>query len=341
MADVKSGGTVHELQRERELAALIRRGGARSQPSAAAREAVRSAVQAEWQQVVAERSRSRRARWSLAAAAMVAAVAVGVLVPALQAPPAAVAAVARVTGPAQIDADSIFGRRAPAREGAVVAVGDEIQSGTGGRVALDLGGLSLRLDEQSVLAMVAPDRVELRRGALYVDAGEEGSQNASLVVATPFGDLRHLGTQYETRLVAGGLRVRVREGLVRLDERSGATADAGAGEELTLLADKVVRRASVDTAGADWAWVGDIAPRYDLENRSLDEFLAWVGRETGRKVEFASPAALAEARRIVLRGTTAGLSPERALPAVLSTTSLRVGGQGGRLLIDFRTGEGS
>jgi hypothetical protein len=58
-------------------------------------------------------------------------------------------------------------------------------------------------------------------------------------------------------------------------------------------------------------------------------------------VQFASPAVLAEARRIVLRGTTAGLSPERALPAVLSTTSLRVGGQGGRLLIDFRTGEGS
>jgi hypothetical protein len=42
---------------------------------------------------------------------------------------------------------------------------------------------------------------------------------------------------------------------------------------------------------------------------------------------------------VTLRGSTAGLSPDRALAVVMSTTQLRYSEQSDRLLIDFRTRE--
>jgi ferric-dicitrate binding protein FerR (iron transport regulator) len=219
-----------------------------------------------------------------------------------------------------------------------VAPGDEIRSRPGGRLALRIGELSLRLDQDSDMTVLAADRVELRRGALYVDSGADATSGNRLRVATPFGDVSHVGTQYETRVTDDRLRVRVREGRVRIAVREGGVADGAAGQQLTF-GQGGVQRAAIDRASADWAWAGEIAPAYELENRSLAQFLSWVGRETGREVVFDSPASQAEAERIVLRGSTAGLSPERALAAVMSTTRLGHGESVDRLFIEFRTGE--
>jgi hypothetical protein len=55
----------------------------------------------------------------------------------------------------------------------------------------------------------------------------------------------------------------------------------------------------------------------------LSDFLDWVGRETGKRIVYASPQALQVARGVVLRGSIGELDPESALTAVLSTTELR------------------
>lgn len=52
-------------------------------------------------------------------------------------------------------------------------------------------------------------------------------------------------------------------------------------------------------------------------------FADWVARETGRKVVYQSPAAQSAAGELRLRGSIAGLDPDTALNAVLSTTQLR------------------
>jgi ferric-dicitrate binding protein FerR (iron transport regulator) len=323
---------------EPRLAGLIRQGGAREQPSAAMHAAVRTAAHREWRDVVAARTRRRNTRWSLAAAAAAAGLAVWLTLPMLQAPAAVVAAVTRVSGPVEIGAVGLFGRFAPVQAGADVTATAQIRSGSGGRVALQVGGTSLRLDENSVLAMVAPDRVALKRGAVYVDSGADGTAQSSLLIETPYGTVEHVGTQYETRLADGVLRVRVREGLVRLNDARQAI-EATAGEQVTLLSSGEVRRGAVGRAGGEWAWAGEIAPPFDIENRSLAEFLRWAARETGRDVAFASAASEGEAASVTLRGSVAGLNPERALAAVLSTTQLGYRETGDQLLIDFRTGD--
>jgi ferric-dicitrate binding protein FerR (iron transport regulator) len=218
-----------------------------------------------------------------------------------------------------------------------VRAGDELRSGAGGRAALELGGLSLRMDEHSTIELLAADRVALRKGALYVDA-EPGAAESSLVVETALGTLEHLGTQYESRLEAGDLRVSVREGRVRITAPTG-TLEGAAGEQLTIGADGRLGRGSMPVSGPRWGWVAEIAPPFELEDRRLDEFLRWVGRESGREVIFANPPAAAEAERVILRGSTRGLTPERALDAVLSTTRLDYEQAPGRLVIGFRAGD--
>jgi ferric-dicitrate binding protein FerR (iron transport regulator) len=319
---------------ERELAEIIRHAGSRAQPPAAARQAVREATAAEWRAVVADRNRRNRLRWTVAAAAVAAGVSV---MPLVQSPTVTVASVTRVSGPVDIDG-GLFARSVPIGQGGAVTAGAQIRSGSGGRVALQVGGASVRMDEESAITMTAPERIALTRGAIYVDADPAAPETLPLVIETEYGNVQHLGTQFETRLAGGGLRVRVREGRVRV--RGGQVSmESGAGEQVTLLATGEVKRAPVPLTGGEWAWTGEIAPPYDIENEPLAGFLHWVGRETGREIVFSSAASEAEAARVILRGSVEGLSPERALAAVLATTRLGYSEAPGRLLIDLKAGD--
>jgi hypothetical protein len=76
-------------------------------------------------------------------------------------------------------------------------------------------------------------------------------------------------------------------------------------------------------------------PQFDIDGRGLYEFLQWVSRESGNRLVFVSPATEAEAKRIVLSGSVAGLLPVEAMTAVLSTTHLRGVLRDGSLIISF------
>ena len=322
---------------ERQLAELIRHAGSRVEPPAAMRDAVREAAASEWRAVVASHARRRTLRWSMTAAAVVAGLAVWLALPLVRAPAAVVASVIRVNGPVDVGG-GLFAGFTLMRSGGAVMAGAEIRADSGGRVALQIAGTSVRLDENSAMTMIAPGRIALKRGAIYVDADPAASAASPLVIETAFGTVEHLGTQYEARLSDGGVRVRVREGRVRLmgEQRS---VESHAGEQVTLLATGDVRREPLARADGEWAWVGEIAPACNIENKSLADFLHWVGRETGREITFSSSASEEEAAHVVLRGSVDGLSPERALAAVLATTRLGYSETPGRVLIDFKAGE--
>jgi hypothetical protein len=83
--------------------------------------------------------------------------------------------------------------------------------------------------------------------------------------------------------------------------------------------DGSVARAQVDPHGQAWHWAAAVAPEFTIDGRSLDEFLAWAGRETGRKIIYTSPDAAREAEQTMLKGSTSGLSPEAAVAAVFAS----------------------
>lgn len=322
---------------EHQLAEIIRHAGSRAQPPAAVRDAVREATAAEWRAVVASRARRSRLRWSVAAAAVAAGLTVWITVPLVQPPAAVVASVTRVGGPVD-SGGGLFASPAPMQPGAAVMAATEIRSGPGGRVALQMGGTSVRMDEQSTIRMIAPGRIALARGAIYVDADPAVAGSSPLVIETEYGTVQHLGTQFETRLAGGGMRVRVREGQVRIMGGQ-VSVESAAGEQVTLLRTGDLQRESVPRTGGEWAWVGEIAPPYDIDNKPLAGFLHWIGRETGREIVFSSAESEAEAARVILRGSVEGLTPERALTAVLATTRFGYTEAPGRVLIDFKAGD--
>lgn len=223
----------------------------------------------------------------------------------------------------------------------VLTAGSVITTGAGGRAALRLaGGPSVRIDVESVVRIESAGVVALERGGAYVDSGPTSSGAAALEIATPLGMVRHLGTQFEVRLLGEPglddpveLRVRVREGTV-LVERGGKTHEARAGGELLLRADGAARRTAAPVGGEIWDWVQQTAPPLDIEGTTLAVFLDWVSRETGLPWRFADPALKQTAAGIVLHGSIAGLTPEEALSVVLPGCGLKPHRVEGALLLE-------
>jgi len=319
---------------DEELAALLRAAGTRARPAAAAAAAVRAAVEREWRDAIAARRRRRTfTAWAAAASVAVAALALWTARPLYLAAGDPLAALARVEGQVEYR-DNANASWTSVTSSLNLKSGDRLRTGNAGRVALTLtNGLDVRLDSGTELAFVDSGHVALERGAIYVDSGAEaGAGSRALEIATPLGDVRHLGTQYQARLDDSVLRVAVREGRVSVGA-GGVTTVAAAGEQI-LVAENTVRRSALPARSAQWTWINAVTPPFAIEGKSVADFLSWAARETGRSIDYASPEVARQAHGIVLRGSVAGLTPDQAVGAVLSTTPLRPEILGERIRIE-------
>ena len=304
-----------------DLAALLRAAGPRLAPPPEVAAEVRAAVAAEWPATVAARRPVRRVTPWLAAAASVAAVAVGtwLLAPQWMGAPEIVATAARTSGPVEYR-HGADGAWQPLASAARLQRGDQVRTTTTGRAALRRAdGLEVRLDAATTLTFATADTARLMAGRVYVDAGQAGVRAGAFEVATEFGEVRHLGTQYSVGLASEALAVAVREGSVVV-EGDAQPVIARAGERLTVQRDGRIARSNVTPHDEEWRWTQSVAPEFVIEGRTLDQLLAWAARETGRQLVYSSAEAAREAEQTVLKGAVAGLTPEQAVAAVLKTT---------------------
>ncbi len=321
---------------EQDLHEVLRKAGRRQAPPDELLRSVRTAVESEWRAVVSRRARNRQVRlWAVAAGVAALTLAVGYLLPAFQATGPIVGDVRASYGSVRAKSGSFLTRWVSVGTHDTATVGEVIDTGANGRAALSFAGsVSLRLDRDTRIALRDSQHVVIERGAVYVDSGSTPHpDDERLEVVTPAGAVRHVGTQYEVRLVDSGVRIAVREGKVEFNSNAGQMQRASAGEQMTVSRSGAVNRASIRRDDASWLWATAAAPRFDIDGRSLAEFLTWAARETGREVLFATPESEAEASRVMLSGSIEGLTPEAALTAVLSTTSLRGEDQDGKLFI--------
>lgn len=318
---------------EESLAALLRDAGPRAEPPPEVARQVRAAVEAEWRAVVAARQplvrpavrpagRSRARQWpalALAASLAVAAIGAWFALPLLNQPAVPLATLSRVSGAVEAGSGNEW---QPATLRQSLTAGQGIVTGPQGRAALKLrDGVTLRLDTDTRIALLSPERIVVKRGAVYLDAGQHSAVADPLVIESRFGTTRHLGTQYEVRVASEAMVVSVREGRVEVSG-TGLATQAQAGEQLLVKANGSMQRQTVERSAALWDWTQEVTPPFAIEQRTLPEFLAWIARETGREVEFASPELQSSAAGIVLRGSIAGLRPDAALAAVMATTPL-------------------
>jgi ferric-dicitrate binding protein FerR (iron transport regulator) len=293
-------------------------------------ERARAAALASWQRGLdkggAAQPRRFRPGWLLAACVAVL-VAVAFWRPEL-APPAEVARVAAVDGAIRLRASPTL-----LAVNSVLRSGEEIHTGAG-RVALAVGdALSLRLDRHTRLRFEGAGHVTLLSGALYVDSGGLNART-ELRIDTPAGAVRHVGTQFQVQVRADGTRVQVREGRVVLAAQGRPPLDLGAGDRVQISGERVHLEHAQPSSGASWEWAAATAPGFEIENRPLSEFLAWLAREHGWQLRYGDAVLQSRAQDIRLHGSLAGLDAagmlERAalitgVPLAVSDGSLWVG----------------
>jgi ferric-dicitrate binding protein FerR (iron transport regulator) len=294
------------------IAALVRLAGRRTPVPEDAAARVRAAVHDEWMQTIGRR---KRTRW-IGSVAAVAAAAVIVVVTRMTTSPQPVPVTPRVV---------VAGGQT---NGAVIFANDIYEVANGNTASLAWGNATLRLDGGTRVRIASPSELTLERGAVYVD-----SNGAGVLVRTPMGNVRDIGTQFEVRLTTDRMRVRVREGRVDL-QRGAATHTAGPGVELDADARGGVTPHSIARTGAEWEWVLRAAPPMHLDGRTLSEVVASVTRDQGLKPVWLDKTAQ-NAATMRLHGDVP-LTPAEALDTALVASGLTSRVDGDRLIIKRR-----
>jgi ferric-dicitrate binding protein FerR (iron transport regulator) len=210
-----------------------------------------------------------------------------------------------------------------------VRIGERIETDATSRIGLRLSaGVSVRLDHGSMARFVSATGIELDAGALYVDSGPDSPE---LEVRTSFGVVRDIGTQFEIRLDAAFLRVRVRSGVVEV-HRGAEIQSARPGTELMVDNGRVISR-TIEPYGREWAWTASVGPPFEIEGRPLAAFLDYLCREEGWTLAYADATLARGASGIILHGSTEGLLPSDALAVVLATAGLTHRITDGELLV--------
>jgi hypothetical protein len=325
------------------MARLLVLAGPRQPVPAEVASRVRAAVHARWRRRIDVRARRRRV-WlaTLAAAAMVV-VGVGTSVwytpprrtPAAEPPPLrSVGQVVAVMGEGATMLLPASGRPVGLASGETVAAGAEIITTSSARISLRTGdGVSVRVDVRSRIRFLSESELALESGAVYVDNPPRAATHTRIEIRTAMGVAADMGTQFETRVDARGLRVRVREGtvIVRRGPRSDSVRE---GEELAVDASGAVERGRLAATGAEWTWAVDMAVAPVIEGRTLGQLLEWASREGGWRVEYADTRLARSAPAVVLHGSIVGLTPASALDAVLPACGLAHSVRDGVLLIE-------
>ena len=211
-------------------------------------------------------------------------------------------------------------------------------------------GVHLRLDASSTAHVDSATDVTLERGAVYVDSADaHASQSGAspISIHTPAGLVRDIGTRFEVRLAGAGIRIRVRDGQVRVTSANGMDARADAGGELFSKpdgSDRSISRRPIAATGSEWAWAERAAPLFSVKGKTLGAFLDWVSREGAWTVTFADSRFSPAARAIVLDGRPdllKGLTPAEALDVILPTCGLRHRIDGHRVVIARESSAGA
>jgi ferric-dicitrate binding protein FerR (iron transport regulator) len=317
---------------------LVRLADAGPAPAAEETARLKQRLRPLWRDEVRARSR-RLLLWTaggLAAAAALVIVVGRTLQIASPVPPAlpAVATVVTIVGRADVTPLSgvreVWGAEAA---GTPLPAGALLDSGTA-RLALRLaGGQSLRLDAASRVQLDAPGSITLAAGAVYLDSAAGGD---GVVVRTVLGDARDIGTQFEVRLAADSLTVKVREGAV-LVGGAGDRLTVEAGTAVTLAPGRAPERHELASWAAEWEWTQAVAAPLDIEGRRASEFVAWAARESGFRVSYADARAERRAREAVLHGTLLGPTPLDSLSAVLPGCGLRFTRSEGQIVVSAGT----
>ncbi len=303
------------------VAQLMQTAGRRQAPPAEAYEQTLLVATAAWERKSRHHRQRRLVGWLAASLVLVASLAwmLGQRVPDS---PAQVASLERVIGSAEIaaTADPAWSRLEDGtRE---LLRGNRIRTLEGSRIGLLLAsGTSLRLAESTEIELESASRIHVVAGRVYVDTWTATTGSSGIEIVTTAGVASDVGTQFELRYRDERLRIRVRDGAVRLlTDAAAEPIDSGAGEQLVMASDGSVERSRIEPDDPEWQWAQAVAPAPDINDQPLSTLLDWVRRETGRSIRFQDPRLEQQVAQTILHGNIRHMAPLDALAVMLATT---------------------
>lgn len=275
---------------------------------------VHERVRQDWQRATRRR---RILRWS-GAFALAASVVLAITV-ALQPsnpPVQTLGTIARIAGESNSAENGFYVGRS-------VQLGDTITTTQSESLSVALAaGLSLRISSGSSIRFDAPDEFMLTRGQVYADSGQAIYRDHGITIRTPAGSATDIGTQFSVSYEDSKMSVAVREGRVDVSDNKDSYL-AIAGEKLLLQPNEPFVVSPISINDESWDWAVMLAPTFDIDNRSLSDFLKWAARETGRELVFANDEVRMAALGTILSGSVENFSPDEATLSVLSTTQFQ------------------
>lgn len=325
---------------EQSVARLLKLSGERSSPADDATTRAHAAALDAWQASVrnARLRNTRRVIWRMAAVAAIIAIGAVVWTSSRTAAPAGrvVARAVIVSGDTKLITAS--GAESALAPGATVQTKSQLVTEEGGASFSVGDSLSLRVNKHSRLRFDAENQITLLAGMVYVDSGGL-SAHSELRILTPAGDVRHEGTQYQVSVAAGATHIQVREGRVRLTgEGQVRSAHISAGEGLDVDAAGNASRHAISGFGPDWEWASTLATALDIDNRPLVEFLAWIARENGWQLRYATSDLEREAQGIRLHGAAKEKDAADTLQRVALLTGVPMHVENGILVVGAHEG---
>jgi len=319
---------------EHSIGALLKLAGERASPASTTATRARDAAHASWQLAVRRKRsvvRKRRFMALFLGSALAASLFVTfMLTHTTSLPATAIAQIVKEEGEVQrLDQDSVIST-------AQSVMSNETIQTSRGRVALDVNGLSLRIDRNTRLVATSMQDMRLEYGRVYVDSG--GANNhAMLRIHTPQGLVQHEGTQYQVSADRYATQVQVREGRVQLQlKKTRQPVEIGAGQAVTMNDKQMTAVQSQSGYGDEWSWVAEIAPDFDIEDRPLSELLAWLAREHGWSLRYASIDVEHLAMETRLHGAPLTHNTQQQLENIGLMTGTRLQVDKGVLLVDLR-----
>jgi len=294
-----------------EIGRLINFAGAREAVPRERFERVRQNVRAHWQQVATEQHTARRSqRFNIAAiAAGFALVAATTLilwnlsyVPKIE----PLASVERVLGQVQIGDKS-------AQTSTLIAANMAVVTDDASRIALRMaGGQSLRIDTASQVIVHSPNHISLESGAIYMDTAFSETEEP-ILVSTPLGSAQDIGTQFQVRVTPMLLVVGVRQGLVEITQPGQQTHSVNKGYYVELSDAGESSQHPLQPGDPDWAWIETVAPEFNIQGASLEQYLQWYVSERGVDLVWADLASETRAGAALLAGSIKGTSLDEGL----------------------------
>jgi len=303
-----------EVGSEDTLAMLMELAGPRADIPADLERRVHANVLEEWRAATGTR---RAMRWAVPmalAATILVAITIGLRTPEL--PMLPIGTISMVA-----DVNSENGQSFTAGE--AVYAGDVLATNANDGMSVLLNGdISLRIAAGTSVRLDRVDEITLLSGQVYADSGDRIYRDRHITIHTDSGSATDIGTQFSVSHDRGETRVAVREGRVDVTADA-ASFTALAGDRLTWQADGEVLTDQVAAYDSSWQWATSLAPGFDIENRSLLDFLKWAARETGKTLEFSNDEVRLAAMGTKLFGSVADLTPDEAVATVLMTTQFQ------------------